>query len=85
MTLNWNHNLVHSNEPIWRGLWRVDEEVGVDQRVFSHLCTGDTLKIITHYYFFCLEFAVFTQCLVPQSIRPTTILYSSPEDAVALQ
>lgn len=83
MTLNWNHSLVHSNEPIWRGLRRVDEEVGVDQRVFSHLCTADTLKIITHV--FCLDFAIFTQCLVPQSIRLTKILYSSPEDAVALQ
>lgn len=45
MTLNWNHSLIHSNEPIQRGPRRVDEEVGVDQSVFIHLQSKKSVRV----------------------------------------
>lgn len=44
MTLNWNHNLLHPNQAIRGGFRRVDKEIGVDQRIVSHLYRVDKLK-----------------------------------------
>ena len=86
MTLNWNDSLVHSNNTIWRSLRRVYEEVCVDQRVLSYLWRVDVFKTRS-FNESDLKWNIFkvTQCLVPHSTSPTLILYSSAEDAVALQ
>lgn len=86
MTLNGNHSLLHSNQTIWRGNRRVHEEVRVDQGVLGHLWREGVLRTRGRNEMCanCNKLTI-TQCLVPQSISPTMIAYSSPEDAVALQ
>lgn len=44
MTLYWNHNLLHPNQAIRGGFRRIDEEIGVHQRILSHLHKVDMLK-----------------------------------------
>lgn len=67
MTLYWNHNLLHPNQAIRGGFRRVDEEIGVHQRILSHLHRVDMLKKQGNKSVFALFNLVFTQCLVPPS------------------
>lgn len=59
MTLYWNHNLLHPNQAIRGGFRRVDEEIGVHQRILSHLYRVDMLKKKGNKCFHSFQFSFY--------------------------